>query len=54
MPFVLNGKVLHPDRPFTDAEGNQYYAGWLRHHTLAEKEAIGIREVTQEELDSPG
>jgi hypothetical protein len=45
MAFLLNGKVLKPDHPFVDAKGNQYPAGWLRHHTLAEKEAIGIVEI---------
>jgi hypothetical protein len=45
MAFLLNGKVLKPDHPFVDVHGNQYPAGWLRHHTLEEKQAIGIVEV---------
>ena len=50
MAFLLNGKVLKPDHPFVDANGNQYPAGWLRHHTLAEKQAIGIVEVPDQQL----
>lgn len=42
--FVLDGKPLSPDRPFSHA-GVNYPANWLRLSTLAEKEAIGITEV---------
>ena len=45
MAQIYNGHVLKPDIPFVDVHGNQYPAGWLRHHTLEEKEAIGIIEV---------
>ena len=45
MALLYNGHVLKPDIPFVDVNGNQYPAGWLRHHTKAEKEAIGIIEV---------
>ena len=45
MAQVYNGHVLKPDHPFVDVHGNQYPAGWLRHHTKAEKEAIGIIEI---------
>jgi hypothetical protein len=45
MAFLYNGHVLKYDIPFVDVNGNQYPAGWLRHHTLAEKEAIGIVEI---------
>ena len=45
MAFLYNGYVLKNDIPFVDVDGNQYPAGWLRNHTLAEKEAIGIVEI---------
>ena len=45
MALIYNGHVLKYDIPFVDVDGNQYPAGWLRHHTLAEKEAIGIVEI---------
>jgi len=45
MAQIYNGHVLKPDIPFVDVNGNQYPAGWLRHHTLEEKEAIGIVEI---------
>ena len=45
MAFVLDGKTLRVGAAFTDANGTQYPANWLRLTTLAEKEAIGITEV---------
>ena len=45
MAFVLDGKTLRVGAAFTDANGAQYPANWLRLTTLAEKEAIGITEV---------
>lgn len=42
--FVLDGRVLSPDAPFTH-NGVNYPANWLRLTTLEEKEAIGITEV---------
>ena len=45
MAFVLDGKTLRVGAAFTDANGAQYPANWLRLTTLAEKEAIGIIEV---------
>ena len=50
MAFLYNGHVLKYDIPFVDVDGNQYPAGWLRHHTLAEKQAIGIVEVPDQQL----
>lgn len=44
--FKLNGKSLALDVAFTTANGNNYPANWLRHATLAQKQAIGITEVT--------
>lgn len=43
--FVLDGRPLSPDVPFTTADGTQYPANWLRLATPAEREAIGIQEV---------
>jgi len=40
----LDGKTLPYDRAFTH-NGSQYPASWLRHATLAQKQAIGITEV---------
>lgn len=45
MAFLLNGQPLGVDRPFTDANGTQYPANWLRHASEYEKAAIGITEV---------
>lgn len=45
MAFLLNGQPLAVDTPFTDANGIQYPANWLRFSTEEEKEAIGITEV---------
>ena len=42
--FMLNGKPLALDVAFTTG-GYQYPANWMRTHTLAEKNAIGITEV---------
>jgi hypothetical protein len=44
--FILDGKPLAPDVPFTDPEtGIQYPANWLRNASPAERIAIGITEV---------
>jgi len=44
--FLLDGKPLAPDVPFTDPEtGIQYPANWLRNASPAERIAIGITEV---------
>lgn len=43
--FLLNGKPLPLDTPFTTPDGTQYPANWLRLASLEEKEAIGIDEV---------
>ena len=42
---MLNGKPLALDVAFTTANGNNYPANWLRHATLAQRQAIGIIEV---------
>lgn len=43
--FILNGKTLSPDTAFT-ANEVQYPANWLRLASVAEREAIGITEMT--------
>jgi hypothetical protein len=47
--FILEGKPLALDTPFTTSDGTQYPANWLRLSSLEEKEAIGITE----QADSP-
>ena len=49
MAFLLNGQPLGVDRPFTDADGTQYPANWLRHASADDKAAIGITEVADSE-----
>lgn len=43
--FLLNDKILQMDAPFEN-NGIQYPANWLRITTMAEKEAIGITEIS--------
>jgi hypothetical protein len=45
--FILNGKPLSLDVPFTGPDGTQYPATWLRLSTIEEKEAIGIIELPE-------
>jgi hypothetical protein len=47
--FLINGKPLQIDTPFTDAEGNQYPANWLRLSTVEDKARVGITEVADED-----
>lgn len=49
MAFLLNGQPLGVDRPFTDADGTQYPANWLRRASADEKAAVGITEVADPE-----
>lgn len=42
MPFLLNGQPLAVDQPFTDTNGTQYPANWLRLASDEEKTAVGI------------
>ena len=49
MAFLLNGQPLGVDRPFTDADGTQYPANWLRLASADDKAAIGITEVADPE-----
>ena len=43
--FLIDGKPLAIDTPFTDANGNQYPSNWIRFATSADKTRIGITEV---------
>lgn len=43
--FVLDGRPLSPDVPFTTPDGTQYPANWLRLASPEERAAIGITEV---------
>jgi hypothetical protein len=43
--FLLNGNPLAVDTAFTDADGNQYPANWLRLSTAADKARLKITEV---------
>lgn len=43
--FLINGKPLAIDTPFTDADGTQYPANWLRLSTAEDKARLGITEV---------
>lgn len=49
MSFLINGKPLQIDTPFTDADGNSYPSNWLRLATESERSAIGITEITDED-----
>lgn len=44
--FILGNQVLRIDQAFTGLDGTQYPMNWLRLTTLEEKEAIGIKEIT--------
>ena len=43
--YYLNGEPLRLDRAFTDADGNQYPANWLRNSTQEQRDALGITWV---------
>lgn len=45
MGFLLNGKPLPIDTPFTTEDGVQRPANWLRLASAEEKSAIGITEI---------
>lgn len=48
--FLLNGQQLQLDVAFTDAEGYQRPANWLRLASPEERAAIGITEISDEPL----
>lgn len=50
MAFQLNGKNLPLDTPFKTEDGTQFPANYLRLSTSAEKEALGIVEVPDEDM----
>ena len=43
--YYLNGEPLRLDKAFTDADGNQYPANWLRNSTQEQRDALGITWV---------
>lgn len=46
--FTVSGEIIQYDRAWTHPDtGVQYPANWLRLTTLAEKQAVGLVEVTQ-------
>ena len=47
--FLIDGKPLQIDTPFTDADGTSYPANWLRFATSEDKARIGITEVADED-----
>ena len=47
--FLINGQPLAIDTPFTDINGTQYPANWLRFATTEEKSVVGITEVADED-----
>lgn len=49
MSFLIDGKPLAIDTPFTDADGNQYPSNWLRLSNDEDKARIGITEVADED-----
>ena len=49
--YALNGRILGPDAPFTDADGTQYPAGWARSASGQERELAGLIDVIY--IDAP-
>lgn len=47
--FLIDGKPLAIDTPFTDADGNQYPSNWIRLSSAEDKARIGITEVADED-----
>lgn len=47
--FTINGRPIAPDAPFTDANGTQYPANWIRLSSDEEKAAIGVEWVAEPE-----
>ena len=43
--YYYNNKPLPLDRAFSDTEGNQYPANWLRSSTQEQRDALGITWV---------
>lgn len=52
--FLLDNKPLGLDTAFTAADGTQYPANWLRLASAAERAAIGITEVLDEDISFDG
>ena len=50
--YYLNGEPLRLDKAFTDADGNQYPANWLRTSTQKQRDALGITWVAPDPAGS--
>jgi len=49
--FLLNNQPLAVDQAFSDADGTQYPANWLRLSSAEEKAAIGITEIADIDMN---
>lgn len=47
--YLINGRPIPQDSPFTDANGTQYPANWIRLASDDEKAAIGIEWIADPE-----
>ena len=47
--YTINGRLIPQDAPFTDANGTQYPANWLRLSSDQEKAAIGVQWIADPE-----
>lgn len=47
--YTINGRPISQDSPFTDANGTQYPANWIRLSNADEKAAIGIEWIDDPE-----
>ena len=47
--YLINGRPIPQDAPFTDANGTQYPANWLRLSSADEKAAIGVEWIADPE-----
>lgn len=47
--YTINGRPIPQDAPFTDANGTQYPANWLRLSSDQEKAAIGVEWIADPE-----
>jgi hypothetical protein len=43
--FILEGKTIQIDTPFTTSDGTQFPSNWIRLSTQSDRDAIGITEV---------
>ena len=48
MPYKYQGKKLPLDKPFTDIDGTQYPANWLRLSTKQQRDQVPGGAITWE------